>query len=86
MKRQGCRTRAAAKQLVSGVSGASWVFGTHFGGISPGLAVYVVVLELLLVVLSRAEQGVQSLSTNTSTMTWQSCWVERGSVARAGGS
>ena len=55
--RQGCGTRAAAKRLVSGGSGASWVFGTHFGGVLLGLAMYVVVLELPVVVLRQGEQG-----------------------------
>jgi hypothetical protein len=54
------------KRVVAGGSGASWAFGTHFGGVLLGLAVYVVVLELPVVVLGRVEQGNQP-----STMTWQ---------------
>ena len=73
--------RAVAKQVVAGGSRASWVFGTHFGGVLLGLAMGVIVLELLLVVLSQAEQGIRSLSTNMSTMMWQSHCVEQGSVA-----
>jgi hypothetical protein len=72
------------KQVVAGGSGASWVLGTRFGGVLLGLAVYVVVLELLLVVLSRAKQGMRP----SSTMTWRWCGVvqgmERGVGARAG--
>ena len=78
--------RVAVKRVVAGGSGASGVFGTCFGGVLLGLAMGVVVLELLVVVLGQAERGIRSLSTNTSTMTWQSRCVERGSVARAGGS
>ena len=54
---QGCRTQVVVKRVVAGGSGACWVLGTCFGGVLLGLAVYVVVLELLVVVLSRAEQG-----------------------------
>jgi hypothetical protein len=59
------------KQVVAGGSGASWVLRTRFGGVLLGLAVYLVVLELLLVVLSRAEQGMRPLLTDASLMTWQ---------------
>jgi hypothetical protein len=49
--------RRVAKRFVAGGSGASWVFGTRFEGVLLGLAVYIVVLELPVVVLGRAEQG-----------------------------
>jgi hypothetical protein len=75
---QGCRTQVAAEQFVAGCSGASWVSGTHFGGVLLGLAMYVVVLELLLVVLSRAEQGMQ-LSSTDALMMWQIRWTREAS-------
>ena len=59
---------AVAKQVVAGGSRVSWVFGTRFGGVLLGLAMGVIVLELLVVVLSQAEQGIWSLSTNMLTM------------------
>jgi hypothetical protein len=45
-----------------------------FRGVLLGLAMYVVVLELLLVVLSQAEQGMQ-LSSMDASMTWQIQWT-----------
>jgi hypothetical protein len=82
--------RKVVKQVVAGVSGASWVFGMCFGGVLLGLAVYVVVLELPVVVLGRAEQGTWLSSSNTLTVTWQSRSVtrdaERGLTGQAGGS
>ena len=73
--RQGCRTWVVAKQFVLGGSGASWVVGTHFGGVLLGLIVCLDVLELLVVVLSQAEQEIRSSSSNTSTVTWQFAWT-----------
>jgi hypothetical protein len=70
MKRQGCRMRAAAKQLVYGGCGANWVAGTGIGGVLLGLAMYVVILELPVVVLDRAEQEIQPLSMDMLLMTW----------------
>ena len=79
--RQGRRMQAAAKRVVAGGSGASGVFGPCFWGVLLGLAMGVIILELLVLVLSQAEQGIWSLSTNMSTMMWQSHCVEQGSVA-----
>ena len=82
--RQGCRTRAAAKRLISAGSGASWEAGTGHGGVSRALVVCFVVFQLQPMVQSGAEQGVWS----SSTMTWQWCWAargaERGTGVRAG--
>ena len=71
--------RAAARWFVLGGSGASWVVGTHLGVILVGLAMYVVVLELLVVVLSWAEQEFRSSSLNTSKVTWQFAWTREAS-------
>jgi hypothetical protein len=68
---QGCRMPVVVEQVVAGVSGASWVLGTRFGGVLLGLAVYLVVLELLVVVLSRAGQGMRPLLMDASLMMWQ---------------
>ena len=46
-----------ARQVVSEGSRVSWVFRTCFGGVLLGLAMYIILLELLVVVLSQAEQA-----------------------------
>ena len=82
---QGCGALAAAKRLVFGGSGVYWVFETCSGGVVLGLALYVVVPGLLVMVLGRAEQG----TLPSSTITWRRCGevrrMERGMGGRAGG-
>ena len=78
-----------AKRHVLGHARVSWVAGVGTGGVSLVLAVYVIVLELPVVVLSWAEQEIRSTTTNMSMMTCRSCWVfrsEQGSGERVGGS
>jgi hypothetical protein len=82
MQRQ-CKTCEVAKQFIAGGSEASWAFGTHFGGVLLDLAMYVVVLELLVVVLGQVE-----LENQPSTMTWQwyvSFWGIQPGQAGGGG-
>ena len=55
---QGCRMQVVVKHLVSGGSEASWVFGTCFRGVFLGVAMYVIILGLLVVVLNWAGQGI----------------------------
>ena len=49
--------------------------GTRFGGVLLGLAMYLVVLELLLVVLSWVEPGVGLSPLNVSMVMWQVWWM-----------
>ena len=60
-----------ARQVVSEGSRVSWVFRTCFGGVLLGLAMYIIVLKLPVVVLSRTEQGMQL----SSMMMWRWCGV-----------
>jgi hypothetical protein len=79
-------THGVAKRFVAGGSGASWAFGTHFGGVLLGLAVYVVVLEVLAAILGLGKGLWQGLPL--SLVTWWPCWVFRGEWGtgeRAGG-
>jgi hypothetical protein len=81
---QGCRTQAAAKQLVSGCSGASTAGGTGPGGVLRVQEGCAVVSELWEVVLDGAEQGMRP----SSMMTWQAAWTrgaKRGRAGQAGG-
>jgi hypothetical protein len=71
---QGCRTRAAAKRLVLGVSGARRVAGAGTGGGLRALEVCFIVLQLQLVVQRGVESGVESSTTNTLS-TWQFAWM-----------
>ena len=82
---QGCRKWSAAKRLVFGGLGPSWVVGACPGDVLGGLAVCVVVLWLRATVLNRV---VEPSPTDTSLMTWQPCWLfraQRGVGERAGG-
>ena len=86
--RQGCRTWVAVKWVIAGGSEVVWVFGMYFGVVLLVPTMYVIILELPVVVLGWAEQGIQSTMTNTSRMMWQLRWVfwsEQGSGELVGG-
>jgi hypothetical protein len=72
---QGCRTQAAAKQLVSGCSGVSTAGGTEPGGVLRVQEGCAIISELWEVVLDGAEQGMWPLLT----MMWQVAWMHEAS-------
>ena len=61
------------KRLVFGFFRASGVLGACSGGVWVHPGVYFAAQELWSVVLNGGEQGVESMMTNTSLMTWQGC-------------
>jgi hypothetical protein len=79
MTRQGCRTRAAARRVVAGGSGASWGFGTRPGGALTCLGACSFVPGPWSVFPRGAEQGVLPLLKNASLMTWRVGWTREAS-------